>query len=123
MDKKGIDYEKMYKEAVIKMRLFFKKYNGLVISEDGTMYKDLLEIFPDIARLEDGQLLEFLADLAKDSVWHNADEEPQIGRNIVMCHYDHMYSGEYLGERFFDREKRTLMSDSKWAYFDDLLKL
>ena len=38
-----MDYEKMYKEAVIKMRLFFKKYNGLVISEDGTMYKDLLE--------------------------------------------------------------------------------
>ena len=123
-----MDYEKMYKEAVIKMRLFFKKYNGLVISEDGTMYKDLLEIFPDIARLENGQLMEFLADFAKEepttSVWHETrSEEPIVGCNIVMWHYNHMYSGEYRGERFFGREKRTLMSDSKWAYFDDLLKL
>ena len=58
------------------------------------------------------------------SVWHDTrSDEPIVGRNIVMLHYNHIYSGEYLGERFFGREKFTLMSDSKWAYFDDLIKL
>ena len=57
------------------------------------------------------------------SVWHESSEEPTVGRNIVMAYYDHVYSGEYLGERFFGREKWTLMSDSKWAYIEDLMKL
>jgi hypothetical protein len=58
------------------------------------------------------------------SVWHDTrSKEPIVGRNIVMLYYNHIYSGEYLGERFFGREKWTLMSDSKWAYVEDLLKL
>ena len=72
-------------------------------------------------------LLEFIDSMQKEpttSVWHDTrSEEPKVGRNIVMWHYDHMYSGEYLGERFFGREKFTLMSDSKWAYFEDLTGL
>ena len=43
-----VDYEKMYKQAGMKMRLFFKKYKGMTISEDGQMYKDLCEIFPEL---------------------------------------------------------------------------
>ena len=58
------------------------------------------------------------------SVWQDTrSEEPIVGRNIVMWHYDRIYSGEYLGEGFFGHEKLTLMSDSKWAYFEDLKKL
>jgi hypothetical protein len=48
-----MDYEQMYKEASIKMRLFFKKYKGMTISEDGQMYKDLIEIFPEIKDKKD----------------------------------------------------------------------
>ena len=57
------------------------------------------------------------------SVWHESSEEPTVGRYIVMRHNCNMYGGEYLGERFFGREKWTLMSDSKWAYIEDLMKL
>lgn len=73
------------------------------------------------------QILSFIDSMQKEpttSVWHDTrSEEPIVGRNIAMLHYNHMYSGEYLGERFFGREKFTLMSDSKWAYFEDLKKL
>lgn len=57
------------------------------------------------------------------SVWHESSEEPKVGRYIVMRCNNNMYGGEYLGERFFGREKWTLMSDSKWAYIEDLMKL
>lgn len=73
------------------------------------------------------KLLAFIDSLPEEpttSVWHDTrSEEPIVGRNIVMWYYDHMYSGEYLGEHFFGREKFTLMSDSKWAYFEDLTGL
>lgn len=76
---------------------------------------------------EDEEILHIIDSMQKEpttSVWHDTrSEEPIVGRNIVMWYYDHMYSGEYLGERFFGREKWTLMSDSKWAYVDDLLKV
>lgn len=61
--------------------------------------------------------------MQENSVWHKSSEEPEVGRYIVMHYNSSMCGGEYLGERFFGREKWTLMSDSEWAYVDDLLKV
>ena len=94
------------------------------IIELGNSESERIGLFNDLEVYDN--ILSFIDSMKKEpiiSVWHNSNEEPQIGRNIVMCHNDHMYSGEYLGERFFGREKWTLMTDSKWAYVDELLKL
>lgn len=51
-----MDYEKKYKEAMTKMSAFLIKHDGFTISKDGEMYKELSDVFPELAESEDERI-------------------------------------------------------------------
>ena len=51
-----MDYEKKFKESMAKMSAFLAKHNGFTISKDGEMYKELSEIFPELAESDDEKI-------------------------------------------------------------------
>lgn len=110
-------------DKVQKIREEVVRLQDLTMDENKNFYSEAAEgEYNALCNIE--HFIDSMQEEPTTSVWHNTrSEEPIVGRNIVMMYYNHIYSGEYLGERFFGREKFTLMSDSKWAYFDDLIKL
>jgi len=86
-----------------------------------------LKAWQPIATPSLDKLLSFIDPLQEDpvSVWHDASEEPEEGKDFAFVTYDGIMWARYRIEDIFLGWKvfRIQTELDKWAYVSDLLKL
>lgn len=65
MKENEIDYKALYEQSKSRMSEFLNKYCGKTFSEDGTMYKDIIEVFPELKESEDEKIIKKLISILK----------------------------------------------------------
>ena len=69
-----MDYEKKYNESMAKMAAFLKKHDGLTISSDGEIYKELQGIFSELTESEDEKIRKEITEF----IYKNADRGEEL---------------------------------------------